>query len=230
MMARNDEAYHHGELRPALIDAVLDLTREDGPQHLSLRAVTRHVGVAPNAAYRHFDDFHALTVAAALVAQERLASAMREQADALGAPAGSADAHAGEPASADAAVDRLRAVGLGYIHFAVAEPGWFELALLTFDPNASGAPDVTVDHEVPAPFRMLLEALDGMVEAGALSPAEREHAEWPCWSAVHGFAGLATHGPLKHQPAEVLSALGTHVVERAIAGLSPALAEAAARR
>ncbi|MFW2513318.1 TetR family transcriptional regulator, partial [Demequina sp. SO4-13] len=82
-MAIKDEAYHHGDLRPALIHAVLDIARDGGPEHLSLRAVTRLVGVAPNAAYRHFEDFRALTVAAALVAQERLAAAMREQADAL---------------------------------------------------------------------------------------------------------------------------------------------------
>lgn len=217
-MATKEETYHHGDLAQALIDAVLDVARDGGPQHLSLRAVTRHVGVAPNAAYRHFEDFRALTVAAALVAQDRLAAAMREQTAALLAEVDSS------PPTADArveerAVARLRGAGLGYIHFAIAEPGWFELALLTFDPNASGEPGVTVDAQVPPPFQLLLDALDGMVEAGALSPAEREHAEWPCWSAVHGFADIATRGPLQRQPADVLSALGAHVVDRIIAGL-----------
>ncbi|WP_062132570.1 TetR/AcrR family transcriptional regulator [Demequina aestuarii] len=212
-MATTEETYHHGDLRPALIDAVLEIARDGGVEHLSLRAVTRLVGVAPNAAYRHFDDFRALTVAAALVAQDRLAAAMREQTSALLAQVDSA-----QPA-ADAAIARLRGVGLGYIHFAIAEPGWFALALLTFDPNSSGEPSVTVDAQVPPPFQLLLDALDGMVEAGALSPTEREHAEWPCWSAVHGFADIATRGPLQRQPAEVLSALGAHVVDRIIAGL-----------
>lgn len=212
-MAKQDEAYHHGDLRTALIDAVLDLSREGGPTHLSLRAVTRHVGVAPNAAYRHFNDFRALTVAAALIAQDRLAGAMREQTEALLLDGGP------EQSAADASVARLHGAGLGYVHFAVAEPGWFQLALLTFDPNATGIPGVTVDAQVPAPFQMLLDALDGMVEHGTLTAAEREYAEWPCWSAVHGFADIATRGPLKDQPAHVLSALGAHVVDRAIAGV-----------
>lgn len=231
-MAKNPQAYHHGDLRSALTDAVLELSRESGPRDLSLRAVTRHVGVAPNAAYRHFEDFRALTVAAALVAQERLATAMREQTDALLADAEGASEDSPTGASADAraasaAVAHLRGVGLGYIHFAIAEPGWFELALLTFDPRAGGEPSVTVDAQVPAPFQLLLDALDLMVDAGALSVAERTHAEWPCWAAVHGFADMATRGPLKPQPVEVLSALAAHVVDRAIAGLTQAVAGAA---
>ncbi len=201
--------YHHGDLRPALIRAALDLSRTGGPEALRLREITRAAGVSPNAAYRHFEDLDALVLAAAQVAQDRLAAAMREQIEALLADAGG---------TADA-VARLRGVGLGYIHFAIAEPGWFELALLTFDPNASGEPTVTVDAQVPLPFRLLLDALDGMAAAGVLTPDQREFAEWPCWSAVHGFADIATRGPLKHQPPDVLSALGTHVVDRAIAGV-----------
>jgi AcrR family transcriptional regulator len=202
-------SYHHGDLRPALIHAALDLARELGVSGLRLREITRMAGVTPNAAYRHFQDLDALVLAAAQVAQERLAAAMREQIDALLADAG----------AAGAAVARLRGVGLGYIHFAIAEPGWFELALLTFDPNASGEPTVTVDAQVPPPFQLLLDALDGMAAAGVLTPDQREHAEWPCWSAVHGFADIATRGPLKHQPPDVLSALGSRVVDRAIAGV-----------
>ncbi len=211
-------SYHHGDLRPALIDAALDLAREGGPGGLRLREITRAAGVTPNAAYRHFEDLDALVLAAAQVAQHRLAAAMREQIDALLADA---DADAG---AAGAAVTRLRGVGLGYIHFAIAEPGWFELALLTFDQHASGEPTVTVDAQVPPPFQLLLDALDDMAAASVLTPQERVDAEWPCWSAVHGFADMATRGPLKHQAPEVLSALGAHVVDRIIAGISQPVA------
>jgi AcrR family transcriptional regulator len=201
--------YHHGDLRPALIHAALDIARGGGVSGLRLREITRMAGVTPNAAYRHFEDLDALVLAAAQVAQDRLAAAMREQIDALLADAG----------EAEAAVTRLRGVGLGYIHFAIAEPGWFELALLTFDPTVGGEPTVTVDAQVPPPFSFLLDALDGMVEAGLITTEQREHAEWPCWSAVHGFADIATRGPLKQHTPDVLSSLGAHVVDRAIAGV-----------
>ena len=52
--------YHHGDLRTALIDAGLHLTRTGGPDALTIREATRRVGVSPNAAYRHFADRDAL--------------------------------------------------------------------------------------------------------------------------------------------------------------------------
>lgn len=208
--------YHHGNLRAALIASGLDLARAGGVGAVTVREVTRAAGVSPSAAYRHFADHRGLVVAVALAAQNLLAEAIR---------AGIARHSPGGDATTADAVDRtaaatgvLRGVGNGYIQFALSEPGWFELALLTFDPAQAEA-TVRVDNEVPLPFRLLLEALDGMVAAGALTPQEWEHAEWPCWSAVHGFADIATRGPLQGAPPEMLLGLGAHVVERAIAGL-----------
>lgn len=52
--------YHHGNLREALLEASLEITREGGADALSLRDATRRAGVSPNAAYRHFADRDAL--------------------------------------------------------------------------------------------------------------------------------------------------------------------------
>ncbi len=202
-------SYHHGDLRPALIHAALDIARERGPDALKLREVARLAGVSPNAAYRHFEDFDALVLAAALVAQGRLADAITARM-ASSVPTNNAG---------ERAIHSLRCVGLGYIDFALKEPGWFELALLTFDPHAGQGPAVTVDNEVPLPFQLLINALDGMVNAGVLTAQQRQHAEWPCWAAVHGFADIATRGPLRDQDPEMLRSLGAHVVESAIAGV-----------
>lgn len=209
-MSQNNR-YHHGELRPALIEAGLTLARQGGISAMTMRNVTREAGVSPSAAYRHFDDHRALVVAVALAAHDHLAEAIEARVGPL---------VAGAANTADAAVARLRGVGLGYIDFALAEPGWYELALYTFDPGVGeGKPAVEVAHEVPAAFAMLLGALDGCLEAGVLTAAQREHAEWPCWSAVHGFADIATRGPLQGQDPAVLEALGAHVVDRIIAGI-----------
>ncbi|MGB7867270.1 MAG: TetR family transcriptional regulator, partial [Mycobacterium sp.] len=53
-MTDEKAGYHHGDLRAALIDAGLQLTRAGGPDALTIREATRRVGVSPNAAYRHF--------------------------------------------------------------------------------------------------------------------------------------------------------------------------------
>jgi len=204
-------AYHHGDLRAALLAAGLELAR-GGVDAVTVREVTRVAGVSPNAAYRHFADHRSLVVAVALEAQGALADAMAARISALSSGL----------EGPDAALATLRGVGLGYIDFALAEPGWFKLALVTFDPSAGAAPAVTVAQSVPPPFQMLVDALDGMVAADLMTAAQREHAEWPAWAAVHGFADIATRGPLQGADPTMLSGLGVVVVDRIIAGISAA--------
>lgn len=200
--------YHHGDLRRALIEEGLQLARKGGPGAVTLREATRAVGVSPNAAYRHFADLDALIRAVAAEAQLALARAIVDRVAAMPA----------DLPEADAATERLRRVGLAYIDFARAEPGWFELAFTTQDHEASEA-IVTLQDEVVAPFQLLLDTLDEMVAAGALAPERRPFAEWACWSAVHGFADIAVHGPVRWQPAPVIDALAASVVEAAITGV-----------
>jgi AcrR family transcriptional regulator len=207
-MAPQTRTYHHGDLRRALVDEGLSLARTGGPAAVSLREVTRAVGVSPNAAYRHFADREDLVRAVAAEAQLALARAIRARVDATPA----------DLPEAEASVERLRRVGMAYIDFARAERGWFELAFSTQDSQASGA-IVTLDDEVVAPFRLLLDTLDAMADAGTLAPERRPHAEWACWSVVHGFADIAVHGPLQWQPAAVIDALAAAVVESAIVGV-----------
>jgi AcrR family transcriptional regulator len=208
-MTSETRAYHHGDLRTALVHAGLELSRSGGGAAIGLREVTRSVGVSPNAAYRHFADRQALVLAVALEAQRLLANTIRERV-------GEADA---VPDPAERAVARLRGIGLGYIEFARAEPGWFELAFLTQDEPGRGEPTVTVGEELPEPFRLLLECLDGLQAAGVLTPETRQHAEWACWSTVHGFSDLVTRGPLQSQPHPVTDALAAYVVDAIIRGV-----------
>ncbi|SCL34458.1 transcriptional regulator, TetR family [Micromonospora nigra] len=201
--------YHHGDLRTALVEAGLRLARSGGADALGLRGVTRSVGVTPNAAYRHFADRQALVLAVAVEAQGLLARAMLDRIGVI-----EPDAEPGEQA-----LERLRAVGLGYIHFALSEPGWFELAILTKDEPGEEAASVRIADAVPPPYQLLLDVLNGLVEAGVLSPERRAHAEWACWSAVHGFADLVTRGPLHGQDRDVIDKLAAHVVDTIIAGI-----------
>jgi AcrR family transcriptional regulator len=185
--------YHHGDLRAALIEAGLHLTRSGGPEALTIREATRRVGVSPNAAYRHFVDREALLSVVATAIQHRMAARMARKRD-------------------SDATDRLRAVGIGYIKFALDEPGWFAVAFFgAVNPDeTAGAP----------PYLALVDALDAMVAAGILAPERRDGAEWPCWSAVHGFAELALRGPLRRAPRRQVELLATRTVDDIIAGIT----------
>ncbi|GAA1916841.1 TetR/AcrR family transcriptional regulator [Microbacterium aoyamense] len=207
-MTLQARTYHHGDLRRSLVDEGLKLARSGGPSALTLREVTRAAGVSPNAAYRHFADREDLVRAVAGESQLALARAIMARVS--DAPA--------DLDRAEASIERLRRVGRAYIDFARSEPGWFELAFFTQDTQASRG-IVTLDDEIVAPFQLLMDTLDAMVDAGALAPERRPLAEWACWSAVHGFADIAVHGPVRWQPPEVIDALAAAVVEAAITGV-----------
>ena len=193
-MATLKSGYHHGDLRAALIDAGLHLTRTGGPEALTIREATRRVGVSPNAAYRHFADREALLQAVATTIQLRMTARMRTSVRRRGS------------------TELLRAVGIGYIKFALDEPGWFAVAFFGADqPNETAS---------APPYLALVEALDAMVDSGVLSPERREGAEWPCFSAVHGFAELALHGPLRGMSRRQVESLAGRTVDDIIAGLT----------
>jgi AcrR family transcriptional regulator len=58
-------AYHHGDLRPALLRAAAKVLEKQGLEALTLRDVARRAGVSHNAPYRHFADRDALLAALA---------------------------------------------------------------------------------------------------------------------------------------------------------------------
>lgn len=189
--------YHHGGLRDALLLAGLELTRSGGAGALSVREATRRAGVSPNAAYRHFADRQALLDAVAAEILEKVAAGMR-------------------PVSSGSATAALRAVGLGYITFARREPGWFSVAFFDFRAGASG---VAMPPPSAPPFTALSAALDSMVAEGVISVERRIGAEWPCWAAVHGFAGLVLRGPLRGLADAQVDLLAERTVDDIIAGL-----------
>lgn len=200
-MVTDARGYHHGDLRSALVEAGLELTRAGGPGALVVREVTRLVGVSPNAAYRHFADRDALLSAVCVAIWEKVAASMAPPPDADG-------------------TERLRTVGLAYIDFALAEPGWFSVAFFgaTMPPFPLSPANFT-EGTFPPPYVALVAALDAMVDDGALTPTQREGAEWPCFAAVHGFAELALRGPLRELPREVLLPHARRTVDGVIAGL-----------
>jgi AcrR family transcriptional regulator len=204
-----ERTYHHGDLRRALVATGLDMGRRDGIEALGVREITRAVGVSPNAAYRHFPNRHTLVLAIAIEAQQQLA---RHIASAM------APRHAkGE--AAERVVGRLRNFGLGYIGFALDEPGWYQLACYTQHAPPDAVPILDTADPVPAPHLLLLDALADLVHHGALTRQRRKDAEWVYWASVQGFTELATTGPLQNQPRPQLIRLATRTLNTVIAGL-----------
>ena len=56
-------AYHHGDLRDALVQAALREAEQRGPEAISIKALAKKLGVSQPAPYRHFADREALLAA-----------------------------------------------------------------------------------------------------------------------------------------------------------------------
>ncbi len=172
--------YHHGDLRNALIKQAVKLVEEGGAEAFSLREAARLVGVTANAAYRHFADKSDLLNAVARVGvsrQERCILKALALAAARETPAA-------------AAMERLKALGRGYVAFAVAHP---ELLRVMFGSRGHGALDESGFRRT-APYALLGRTLDDLAATGALPAERRPGAELKAWTVVHGFAALVIQG------------------------------------
>lgn len=209
--------YRHGDLRRALIRAGVELARDGGPQAVVLREVTRRAGVAPNAAYRHFESHAELLQAVRAEALAAVARSMEDELDAV--PPSSARSPAG-PAAVANARSRLRAVGTGYLRYAWKEPGLFRIAFLRPEPaRTTDADPAAAGRTGLNPFQLLASALDGLVTAGVLPPGRRPQAEYIAWSAVHGLAMLVIDGPLQGAGRKEVEALGQRVLDMVERGI-----------
>lgn len=177
-------AYHHGNLRAALVETGFAIARESGPDGVALREVARRVGVSHNAAYRHFADRDQLLAEISVRGMDLLTEAMQARLALV-----SEDL---EPVARAQA--RLRECGRAYVAFALDEPGLFRTA---FTSHLDGADD---DHGDGGPYAALNAILDEMVDVGYLDPARRPNADVVCWAGVHGFAVLHLDGPLRQSP------------------------------
>jgi AcrR family transcriptional regulator len=196
------KTFRHGDLQRALLDAGIALARDGGPGAIVLREATRRAGVAPNAAYRHFASHGDLLQAVRAASLSALAVAI--EAEIAGVRR--------KKSAGDVARATLRAVGTGYLKFAITETGLFRTAFSVPD-RVDGDTDIEKAGKSGLnPFQLLSSALDLMVEAGVLPRDRRPGAEYLAWSAVHGMAFLVIEGPLSRVPAKDLKALSERLL------------------
>lgn len=202
------KTFRHGDLRNALVIAGLEMARVGGPDAVILREATRQTGVSPNAAYRHFASQAELLDAVRSACLSRVAAAIEDEMRRC-RPGRDSQAFARKS---------LRAVGMGYLGFAMREPGMFRTAFSVPPPVDSLDPANTASMGLNA-FQLLSLALNRMQESGLLSRKGRKDAEYLAWSTVHGLALLVLEGPLCQMPHESVLALGERLVVMVERGL-----------
>ncbi len=173
--------YHHGDLRRALLDAALAVLTEADARALTLREVARRAGVTHAAPYRHFTDKDALLAAVAEEGFRTLTEVMRISMNAAG----------------EDPVERLEALAVSYVRFALAHPAHFEVM---FGPELPWEQEryPPLHEAADTTFGLLLDSVQTAQAAGALRGDQPLPFALLCWSMVHGLATLLVHGNFKH--------------------------------
>jgi len=163
-------AYHHGDLKAAMVEAALKLIAKHGPRGFSLSEAARLAGVTVGAPYRHFADKEALfrTVAAQGFVElcERIEVAAKT--------------------SPDNPRKRLVAIGAAYVRFAVERPSHFQVM---FDSAIHRRKDPAVDVPADRCFQILAETVHQAAVRKDVRSEETLTAA--IWALMHGHAMFA---------------------------------------
>jgi AcrR family transcriptional regulator len=170
-------AYHHGDLRQALVLATLEIVDREGTGAVSLSAAARRVGVSPQASYNHFRAKADLLAAAAELVMRDLAVAMQARAAGARTPG-----------------DRFERLGIAYVAFAVAHAARFRLLGVPELADKSRHPGLLAAHASSA--AALIAVVEDCIAAGVVRASAPDKLARTAWATVHGIAALVIEGQL----------------------------------
>ncbi|MEZ5288353.1 MAG: TetR/AcrR family transcriptional regulator [Vicinamibacterales bacterium] len=186
--ARN--AYHHGNLRQALVDQAVATIGARGVEALTLREVGASLRVSRTALYRHFADKTALLAAVAAQGFRAFRDALQEGWD-----------HGGR--------GRAGFIGMGraYFRFALAHPSHYRVMFGGFVTKA--ACDPGLEAEAGDAFGVLAGAITELQGQGLVRAGDPMALGVYVWASTHGLAMLAIDGQLgrKDVPLDALVAV-----------------------
>jgi AcrR family transcriptional regulator len=176
------KAYHHPDLRQALLDGAMMLVKEEGLRNVSLRRLAAKLGVSHAAPYRHFENKEQLLVTLMAEGHRRLRSLL------LGAL---------ERCKGNAAAKHL-ALGRAYLRFARQYPDYLQVMFARESVAAASARHARGElhpQEDSDSFGVLTDHIRQCQAEGFL-PAQADVGALSllAWAEVHGLAILCSEG------------------------------------
>jgi len=163
--------YHHGDLRPAMVDAAVDVIAERGVRDFSMAEASRRLGVTTAAPYRHFADRDELLAAVAVRGLSVFAAMLSAAADGASAPD-----------------QRLAAMAGAYVRFAATQRPLFA-ALFSSGLDKSRHPEL----------QRAWEPVDALLTTAVLEVCQGDEGAADALgdaieATAHGYAMLLTDG------------------------------------
>lgn len=172
-------AYHHGNLRAALVDAGYALITECGIKGFSLIDCCRRAGVSKAAPYRHFANKEALLVDIAIAGFDRFRALV---AEAVG-DAGPEEA--------------LRRIARRYVRFAQEHPAYV-MAMFASELDRTQHP--ALEQAARGMFREVGATIVRCQRTGLLPDDDAIYRSLTLWLPVHGLAMVLISGTENAEP------------------------------
>jgi AcrR family transcriptional regulator len=198
--AGRKQAYHHGDLKNALIRAGAEILASEGAGALTLRKAARRAGVSPAAPYAHFADKRALVAA---ISTEGLRALRARIATAVAR-------HQGDPRRqlVEAAWETMR--------FGLEQPDHYRV---TFSNAIEQEADFPAYLEMAhGTFEVLVDLVRACQWADVVGGGRPEVTALGLWSLVHGLVSLLINGQVPQRLRArtsarrlLLNALATHL-------------------
>ena len=175
--------YHHGDLKNALIDAGINILRQEGVRGLSLRNTAKQAGVSHSAPYAHFKDKQALIAAISTRGLKQLYQEV----------SGIAAQYRAQPAA------QLFEVAWAYTEFGINDTGLFNIIFSRILKSEHDYPEfVEISHQN---FALIVDVIENNQQAGILRQSDPNLTAVSIWSMVHGFIALVLE---KQIPSSIL--------------------------
>ena len=191
--------YHHGDLSSALLTAAEAMVERVGVEALSLRELTREIGVSNNAPRRHFPSKQILLDALALQGFERLGTALDRAASSE------------EPDI----VRRLLKLAHAHIRFVMKHPSLFRLMFAAKQRPEAPPELLEASHKalMAGPLTIAFGQSTGQVVAG-----DPQRLAITVFAAVEGLVSLSSDGKVNGWPIEKHA---EHCINDIMLGLKP---------
>jgi len=164
--------YHHGDLKNALIDAGINILRQEGVRGLSLRNAAKQAGVSHSAPYAHFKDKQALIAAISTRGLQHLYQEVSRIAARYRA----------QPAA------QLFEVAWAYTEFCINDTGLFNIIFSSILEREHDYPEfVDISHQN---FALIVDVIENNQQARILRQGDPKLTAVSIWSMVHGFISL----------------------------------------
>jgi AcrR family transcriptional regulator len=190
--------YHHGHLRQALLRAAEVALEARGVQELSLRELSRELGVSHASPQRHFATRQDLIDALAIMGFERLSSVMAKAAEAR-----NQDFNA-----------RLTKAAHAYVGFALKHPALFALM---FEAKRRPGMRPELKTALVAAFSHVPKILKEGQEAGKIVAGDPARLALTLGAALHGLVAFSIEGKVMGAP---IKAVVPETVQHVLNGLS----------